>query len=139
MPQYASALGTCVKCRRDKVQVEGGDVKCIFCDYDLNEPKGPTVNIPDPGEDEINKVLRATGVRVATGESTPSTPRPAKTAVAPQVSAPAVRAQIIAVISFEEGIQSALETLRALPMPKDLKQFKVVAKTIKSLESLLGA
>lgn len=133
MTQYVSALGVCQKCNRDKVQVEGGDTKCVFCDYDLTVPSGPVVNIPDPGEDEINKILAATGVRVDLTKKAAPVEKVAKAAapIAATIGAPAGG-------TYEQKIQQAVQILQSLPMPKDIKHFKTVAGVIKKLEALLG-
>jgi len=132
MSQYASALGVCGKCGRDKIQVEE-QIKCIFCDYDFNEPKGPVVNIPDPGEEEINRVLSATGVRVALAA------KAEKKVETPKAAIVSVPKNLVVEATYDQKIGQALDVLRSLPMPKDIKHFKTVAGVIKKLESLLGA
>lgn len=138
MPQYASALGVCPKCQRDKVQVEGGDTKCVFCDFDLTVPTGPVINPPDPGEEEINKILRATGVRVATGDSTPAAPRAAKPAAAPAQAAVVAPIVPALAVDFSSQIRAVLTAMESLPMPKDMKQVKLVLKVTNDLKKILG-
>lgn len=134
MSNYVSALGVCQKCGRDKIQA-ADEIKCVFCDFDTTVPKGPTVNIEDPGEEEINRVLAASGVRVdltkkVEGKKNEQKAQEIKSA--PQVVA------AVTVVDFSEQIKTVLTIMEHLPMPKDMKQVKLVYKVIGDLNKILG-
>jgi hypothetical protein len=124
--ELLTALGACPKCRQYKISVNG-ESRCINCDSNNNTGSGLVVDIEDPGEEGIKKVLANSGVAVGQGGKPPT---PAPREANKQVIAPKVETKATG------SVEMALEILRSLPMPKDLKQFKQINKAIKILESL---
>ena len=126
---YTSALGTCPICGQDKVQVEG-DVKCLMCIGKASgNASGLVVSQEDPGEEALNKLLAKTGIAKIEGGKPPEAIKPNLAVNKPVISAP------VHPLSGA-SIFDALAILRALPMPKDIKQFKQINKAIKILEEL---
>ena len=127
-------FATCTRCGQMKVQTEGGAAQCLSCSPNIDNPS-MVVTIEDPGDDEINKVLEKAGVRHLAGSKPPTPIKPE--AIRPSI-APKVETQKAYVPQVIHGstVESALNILRGLPMPKDLKQFKQINKAIKILESL---
>jgi hypothetical protein len=127
--QFTSALGICQKCGQSKIQVEG-NVKCLLCDSEPGN-SGLVVKVEDPGHDAMDKLLSKAGVLNVGGGKPPAPIKPhleAKAEVTKQyIPTPAVSTT---------GVFDALAILRALPMPKDIKQFKQINKAIKILEDL---
>lgn len=131
--QYSPALGTCQKCGQSKIQVEG-NVKCLLCDVEAGN-SGLVVKVEDPGHDMMDKLLAKAGVTNIPGGKPPEAIRSiSRVETAKVVEVPRVEAKAIVVSG--SGIDQALQILRALPMPKDIKQFKAINKAIKILEDL---
>jgi hypothetical protein len=120
--EYTYALGTCEHCGSEKLQVEG-EVKCIVCQSKDAPTSGLMVTKEDPGEEELNKLLAKCKVHVPPGGKPPIPP-----------TAPPIKP--VAQESPDSGIAQAIAILKAVPMPKDIKQFKAINKAIKTLENL---
>jgi hypothetical protein len=131
--EYATAQGRCTKCGMDRLQVEGV-TKCVVCDVE-SVSSGLIVDIEDPGEEEINRVLASAGVKQLEGSKppTPIKPEAIRTVIASKVG---TQKSTVPQVTCGATVIEALNILRGLPMPKDLKQFKQINKAIKILESL---
>lgn len=130
--EYTTALGACRKCGNDHIQVEGV-TKCLVCDANNNGGSGLVVTKEDPGEAALTEILSRVGVAGIPGGKPPTPIKPVL----------AVNRQVIAAKSEANSsliqigtIENALDILRRLPMPKDIKQFKAISKAIKILENL---
>jgi len=124
---FASGTGVCGKCGQQLLQVEeNGSTLCIICQSKKMISEGPQVKAAAPTEEQMSKVLAAAGISVKTA--------PQNTYVAP--NSPPVPTKIQTGV-FKDMVAHALDTMKALPMPKDLKQFKTVNKVISQMEGLL--
>lgn len=127
MANYVSAMQVCGKCGKPKIGV-GSEQQCLKCDV----PAGTStlrVTAEDPGEEKINQMLMAAGVAV---------PKGAKIA---QPATPQAKAQPVVIqpgMPFEDCVREALKIMQHVPMPKDVKQFKAVAKIVAAMEALIG-
>lgn len=120
-----SAAGFCVKHKMDKMFVgleDATEPLCIKCDAESKPKLGTTQIVEDPGE-EYFKTNKSDAKIVNVPAN--SIPQKSNVLVVGQQA------------SFGEGIANALKILNALPMPKDLKQFKAVQKVVKTLEGLV--
>jgi uncharacterized Zn finger protein (UPF0148 family) len=124
-----TALAACPKCGVSKVDVHG-EIRCLRCEAEYNPPSGLEVKIQDPGEDQISRVLAAAGVAMA---------RPIKKAEGTtEVVKEIKKVEVTDTMTFEEKVTRAVNILKNLPMPKDIKQFKAINKAIASVEKILG-
>jgi len=103
-----------------------GDV-CLVCQGKRQGEGNTNPNAVDPGDEKLRAVLAAAGVVVG----------PPKEKKAAQEKSPELIA-IQPVESFEERIASALNIVKSVPLPNNIKQFKLVNKIIKDLKALLG-
>lgn len=127
-------IGMCQRHGTANITVDGQPT-CMLCERDAAKAQAVPVGVndaEDPGHDAMK------GLKTAAEENfehshlrigEPKRPAPAIRAASPAV---AVKGG-----TFEEQVGSALATLRECPMPKDLKQYKAVAKAVAILEKLL--
>jgi hypothetical protein len=127
--EYVNALGTCARCGNNMIQVEG-NIQCVFCPSSTGG-SGLVVKTEDPGHEVLDKLLTKVGVASIPGGKPPLPVKPEakQNVIASQIEVKNPSIQI-------GSIENALDILRNLPMPKDLKQFKQISKAIKILESL---
>ena len=127
MGNYVSGMKTCGKCGQEKISVNE-EQKCLRCD---SEPGTSTlmVTADDPGEDKINEMLMKAGVAV---------PKLSKTPERVQLKQPVQPVVLQQGMPFDMCVKEALKLMQKVPMPKDVKQFKAVAKIIAALEALIG-
>lgn len=132
--EYTTALGRCQKCGQDKISVEGIN-KCLSCDSNNNVGSGLVVSVEDPGAEMIDKLLAKAGVAQVVGEKPPE---PIKPNLAPRqrVETPKAVATNPQISSSQANIGYAIDILKSLPMPKDIKQFKAINKAISILEKI---
>lgn len=111
--------GSCKVCGEFLIQVNGV-FQCILCASKRSVSGGLIAKGIDPGEEAME--------RLANGHDVPRIP--GNVAVAPVKPVVAVKP----IVSGD--LNQALAILKALPMPKDIKQFKAINKAIKILEDL---
>lgn len=149
------AQGVCEKHQMARVD-RGGETICLVCESETTPKTGITVQVADPGEEELRKMLAKSGVAVPPNSGKapmPDVPMPVRThrkpvVVAQTVPEPTVddvTAKKIAEITlvspkdaFAGKVELALGIMKSLPMPSDVKQFKAIQKVIAGMESLLG-
>jgi len=68
--ELLSGSGICQKCGNIKVQMGDGIARCLDHDVVDNPPSGKVVTVADPGDAEMMKVLKESGVRIEKGDST---------------------------------------------------------------------
>lgn len=140
---YASGTGNCAKCGEQLLQLEGnedtpGGRQCIKCQSKRMISSGPINDTPDIGEDALNSILSAAGVR-SPGVVTKPLPssQPATKSVAPMTQPAPVVVNVVPGQSFEELVGEALKIMKSLPMPKGIKEFKSINKIIGAMEALV--
>ncbi len=126
--------GLCPRHGTANITVDGHPA-CLHCDKEAAKAQAVPVgvnDIEDPGEDAMKGLKTATAEDfghsrglLRPGERPPQAIRAASPAVAVKGG------------TFEEQVGSAVATLRACPMPKNLKSYKAVAKAVALLEKLL--
>jgi hypothetical protein len=127
---YLSTMPKCPICGLEKIQA-GDGLQCLKCDVKVT-PSGLVNTAKDPGDEELSKMLAASGIMV---------PRPKpkevqeKGSTVPPIAPPTV--VLAASAPFEEYIGQALKIMKSLPMPKNVKQFKAISKIIVSMENLV--
>ena len=126
--------GYCEKGHKDaagnpaqKINGPTGDV-CLRCEADALPKTGTVSKTEDPGDEKMRQMLAAAGVSV-----------PKASAGQKPISLQTAKAEKLVTIveSFEDRVRQALEIMKSLPMPSDVKQFKAVHKIIAGMESLL--
>jgi hypothetical protein len=129
--EYTTALGRCQKCGQDKISVEGIN-KCLSCDSNNNVGSGLIVRVEDPGAEMIDKLLAKAGVASVVGGKPPEPIKPnlVKSAIIPP------KLPDYSIPTNEVSIGHAIDILKALPMPKDIKEFKAINKAISILEKI---
>lgn len=124
---YPQTIGACPKCHQPKVQA-GDEIKCLRCDTPKPTASKRINTCEDPGEKGLAAVLNNSGITLPKGEK-------------PQfISKPSLE-HLETIPNQARSIDSlslALVHLKAIPVPKDLKQFKKIRKAIDLLESLVG-
>lgn len=138
---YVSGTGECAKCHQPLLVAETtmddgtgtGARVCLTC-VGKKQGEGNVNDAPVPTEEELNRVLAKAGVKIPFVRPEPQAQTITKIVAPPQST----------VVNVQPGqpfgilIGEALKIMRALPMPKDVKQFKAVNKIIASLEALQG-
>lgn len=127
-------LGVCPRHNAAHISVDGLPV-CLRCQAEAAKaqarPVG-VVTIADPGHDAMQGLKTAKTERFPDGSVAATEVKPT------QARVPTPRPVVPAGGSFAEQVERALVALRACPMPKDLKQFKAVAKAVAILEKLIA-
>lgn len=132
MGNYVSGMQVCSKCGKEKIGV-GSEQQCLRCDV---APGTSTlvVTAADPGEEKIAQMLSAAGVVIPKPVNVQgkglAVPKEKPQAIQPVVIQPGM--------SFEACVQEALKIMEHVPMPKDVKQFKAVAKIVLEMKKLTG-
>jgi len=106
------ALGYCPQCKEPMISVNGAP-SCITCAKPQRPKhivKPPPVGAAVPSETDLARMSGISGKTV-----------PKKTTVV-----------------VGQTAQDALQIMKHLPMPKDLKEFRQIQKIIKQLEKLVG-
>lgn len=103
--------GYCPKCRKELLIVD--DVlKCIWCG--LKDPvMGNASTVEDPGEAELERISKIADVTI------PISKTPVK-------------------VVKTGTIEDAIQIMKVLPMPDDVKQFKQIKKIIGLMEQLIN-
>jgi hypothetical protein len=120
-----SAAGFCQKHKIDKMFVgleDATEPTCVRCVADATPKLGRDQKVEDPGEGFFHG--KGSSANITVTES-------AHGAVAGPV------APIVKATSLEAHINHAISWLTTAPMPKDLKQFKSLQKSIAILQGLL--
>ncbi len=123
--------GVCERHGTAKIMVDS-NIECLMCNKEAAHAQAVPVGvnaIEDPGHEGMKGLKTAD---VEDFDHSRGLLRPG--------AAQAIRAASPAVAvkggTFAEQVGSAVATLKACPMPKDLKSFKAVAKAVKILEGL---
>lgn len=124
---YPQTMGTCGKCRQLKVQA-GDEIKCLRCDAPKPKESKRINTVEDPGEAGLARVLNESGISLPKGEKPDPISKP-EIKLAPHVP----EAKIPNTTNY---VFEALQCLKKVPVPNDLKQFKKIRKAIDLLESL---
>lgn len=114
-----TGTGHCKKCGAERFAV--GDsfdstmvIKCLTCESNAKQPSKVKTTVEDPGHDVLMKVLNL-----------PIVPTISKTVL--------TRTPVLT-----NTVQGALTIMKSLPMPKDIKEFKLINKIITDMEKLIG-
>lgn len=131
--ELVSALGHCTTHRVDKMSVTDGsgntELVCVKCRAAGEVKTGRTQLVEDPGEG-FNGFTGGKGKVTILDEA-----HGGNVGIAhPEKARPVVR---FGGATLEEIVSNAVLNLHALPMPKDIKEFKKVQKVIKTLQSLV--
>jgi len=119
------AQGYCTNHPEPMAKINGpdGDV-CLICQGKRQISGGTDPNAVDPGEEKMRAVLSAAGVNP--GKPQPKQVVSAKESVTKQP------------LTLDEVLAQALSLLEHAPMPKDIKQFKLITKIMADLKKLVG-
>lgn len=143
---YASGTGNCAKCGEQLLQLEGnedtpGGRQCIKCQSKRMISGGTVNDTPDIGEEALNNILSAAGVRSPGVSARPAPiPQNATKSVAPESRQNGGKTVVVNIQpgqSFEHMVGEALKIMESLPMPKDIKQFKTINKIVASMRGLV--
>ena len=121
-----SMAGYCTIHKIDKMFVgleDATEPVCVRCKADATPKIGRTQTVEDPGED-FNGYVGGGKAKVQIVEAN-------------GVGKMAVAALRVGGSTLESIVANAVLNLNALPMPKDIKQFKKIQKVIKTLQSLV--
>lgn len=121
MQSIGSLAGFCQIHQMDKMFVND-EVRCIKCHAAGEKKIGRVQTVEDPGEAFFNKDAKATTPTFTHGANS-------------DLNGPVV--PVVKGNSLESHISHAISWLTSAPMPKDLKQFKSLQKSITILQSLL--
>jgi len=116
-----------------KIQVEG-EIKCLRCESPKPEGSKRINTLEDPGEEGLKKVLSNSGITLPKGEKPNHISKPVLEH--PGIGAAKEIQQNLNQARSIDSLSLALVHLKAIPVPKDLKQFKKIRKAIDLLESL---
>lgn len=108
--ELLNATGFCPKCRKSLIDVNG-EKRCLRCESNRVITESSPTDVKDPGEAELNKVLKDISV----------------------VAAIPVKTQAVG-----HTLDDALKVMKGLPMPDDVKQFKQIKKIIALIEDLIS-
>jgi hypothetical protein len=136
--EYMTALGRCPTCGQDRIQVEGV-TKCLLCESRGNPGSGLVVTTEDPGDEALEKLLSKVGVTSITGSKPPEPIKPnlAKASfIPPKLRDAQSLLPTVQMVATENHIMHAINWLKSMPMPTDIKQFKAINKAVKILEGL---
>ncbi len=126
MQTIGSAAGFCQIHKMDKMFVglqDATEPTCVRCVADATPKLGRNQNVEDPGEDFFK--TGKSDAKITTLDITPGV----------KIAGPV--APVIKATSLEAHITNAVSWLTSAPMPKDIKQFKSLQKSITILQSLL--
>jgi len=127
MQSIGSAAGYCTIHKMDKMFVgleDATEPTCVRCVADATPKLGRTQNVEDPGEEFFKHGGKSDAkITVVEAEHGAKIAGP---------TAPVVKGN-----SLEAHISNAVSWLQSAPMPKDIKQFKSLQKSITILQSLL--
>lgn len=126
MQSIGSAAGYCTIHKMDKMFVgleDATEPTCVRCVADATPKLGRTQNVEDPGEEFFKH--GKSDAKITTVEVTHGA----------EIAGPI--APVVKATSLESHITHAISWLQSAPMPKDIKQFKSLQKSITILQSLL--
>lgn len=126
MQSIGSAAGYCTIHKMDKMFVgleDATEPTCVRCVADATPKLGRTQNVEDPGEEFFKHGKSDAKITVVDTEH------------GAKIAGPV--AAVVKGNSLEAHITHAVSWLQSAPMPKDIKQFKSLQKSITILQSLL--
>jgi len=130
--ELMTALGYCKLCGQGMIQVDGV-AQCLLCASKSNTGSGLVVKSEYPSEADLSALLSKAGVLTPLEKSTTHTkPDSNNKLVNSKIEERVINTQK----TLNYSISDALNILKNLSMPKDIKQFKVINKAIKILESI---